>query len=137
MRAFLAAALAAGALSVPFALPAPASAQSVLEACAEDIATYCASVEPGHGRIAACLYAHETTISEGCDAATGETSDILDTFFARLREVYEACGPDAARFCSDVETGGGRVLACLKENESEIESACAAVIDRAPLPTDG
>jgi hypothetical protein len=32
------------------------------------------------------------------------------------RAALRACKPDIARFCSQVQPGGGRVKACMKEN---------------------
>jgi hypothetical protein len=35
-----------------------------------------------------------------------------------------ACSPDAARLCSGVQPGGGRVVACLKQHKDELSDAC-------------
>jgi hypothetical protein len=34
------------------------------------------------------------------------------------------CAEDAAKFCKDVQPGGGRMARCLKEHESELSGAC-------------
>jgi len=34
------------------------------------------------------------------------------------------CAEDIARFCKDVRPGGGRLISCLKRNESELTSVC-------------
>lgn len=115
-------------------LATSASAQSILAACAPDIERYCAAVEPGHGRLSACLYAHELVVSEECGAAIGERADLLDLFFSRILTVYEACGADAAAHCSDIEAGGGRVLACLREAGDTVSAGCRARIARIRLP---
>ncbi|WP_341887790.1 cysteine rich repeat-containing protein [Variovorax sp. YR752] len=41
-----------------------------------------------------------------------------------------ACHGDARSLCSQVEPGGGRIAACLKEHESQLSEAC-----RTALPT--
>lgn len=115
----------------------PALAQSVWEACTAEIEAHCSAVEPGHGRIAACLYAHETELSEPCDAATGEMSDMIDMFFDTVHRVHSACGADAAEHCSDVSVGGGRMLACLRENANSVSAGCTQVIETIALPADG
>lgn len=42
---------------------------AVREACKADIATHCAGLEPGGGRIRACLKANRDKLSDGCKAA--------------------------------------------------------------------
>jgi hypothetical protein len=43
-----------------------------------------------------------------------------------------ACHADADRLCADVEKGGGRVLACLKEHAADLAPACQDAIKNAP-----
>lgn len=35
-----------------------------------------------------------------------------------------ACSDDAQKFCSSVQPGGGRIIACLKEHKSEVSDRC-------------
>jgi hypothetical protein len=37
-----------------------------------------------------------------------------------------ACREDVAKFCKDVQPGGGRVLKCMMEHENELSPACKA-----------
>lgn len=34
------------------------------------------------------------------------------------------CAEDMAKFCKDVQPGGGRILKCMKEHENELSPAC-------------
>lgn len=117
-------------------LSSPSDSQSVLESCSDDIGTYCSQVEPRDGRIAACLYAHEDRVSDACDEANGEVSDLIDLFFARLADVHAACSADAVKFCPDTEVGGGRLYSCLRANESKIGQACAEMLKAINIPSD-
>lgn len=113
-----------------------APAGDILGACEADIAAFCAKVTPGHGRIAACLYAHEDQVSDTCDAATGDTADLIDQLFERLRVVKTACGADIRTHCADVELGQGRILSCVLERRDVLSADCVALVDGIDLPQD-
>ena len=40
------------------------------------------------------------------------------------RAVLQACKPDIARFCSQVQPGQGRIKACMKEHIQELSDPC-------------
>jgi hypothetical protein len=48
-----------------------APAQTVVAACIGDAQKLCAGVQPGGGRIAACLLQHKDSLSDGCKRAAG------------------------------------------------------------------
>lgn len=48
---------------------AAANAPNVREACKGDVATLCAGIQPGGGRIRECLKANRDKVSQGCKAA--------------------------------------------------------------------
>ena len=123
------------ALAVGLAAPA-AQPADILGACEADIAAYCADVTPGAGRIAACLYAHEDKVSVACDAATGDTADVIDQLFERLRVVRTACGDDIRSHCAGVEMGQGRILSCLTERRETLSESCVALVDGIELPRE-
>lgn len=41
-----------------------------------------------------------------------------------------ACMADARKLCAGVEPGGGRILACLSQNKSQISPDCKAVVEK-------
>jgi hypothetical protein len=47
------------------------SLAAIRAACAEDAKQLCAGVQPGGGRIVACLREHKDSLSDGCRKATG------------------------------------------------------------------
>jgi len=66
--ALLFAACCAGA----WAADAPAAGGAAVEACKADVEKLCPGVQPGEGRIAACLRGKHRQVSDGCKAAIKE-----------------------------------------------------------------
>ena len=104
------------------------AAQSIFESCETDLKAYCGQVTPGNGRIVACLYAHEDTLSENCDAATEDHANLLDWFFESVRYVMDQCANDIQEHCAGVAFGGGRIFSCLVEKTSSLTDGCKALV---------
>ncbi|MGO9991995.1 MAG: cysteine rich repeat-containing protein [Steroidobacteraceae bacterium] len=51
------------------AAPSPQAVNEARTACATDIQKLCAGVQPGGGRILACLKQHKDEVSDGCKQA--------------------------------------------------------------------
>ena len=49
----------------------------------------------------------------------------------------QACRADAQRLCADVESGGGRKLACLKQHTADLGPACRDALPKADAMTQG
>jgi hypothetical protein len=45
-----------------------------------------------------------------------------------VAEAQKACSGDVQRFCSGVQAGGGRILACLKQHKSDVSDACKQAV---------
>jgi D-serine deaminase-like pyridoxal phosphate-dependent protein len=71
-------AIAAGAAMAddpPAAQPTPAQQKTMHEvraACQADVQKLCATVQPGGGRIVACLKEHKEEVSDACKQAIGK-----------------------------------------------------------------
>ncbi len=104
------------------------AAQSIFESCETDLKAYCGQVTPGNGHIVACLYAHENTLSDNCDAATEDHANLLDWFFESVRYVMDQCANDIQKHCADVTFGGGRIFSCLVEKTSSLTDGCKALV---------
>src|SRR5262249_11520081 len=79
-------------------MPRGAAAQqsAARQACGPDINKLCAAVQPGGGRITACVREHFTEFSEACRNAliSGAT-------------ITKACAADSHQRCAGIEPGGG------------------------------
>ena len=63
---------ASAILPVVHAADAPAATGPLVDACKQDVQTLCPGVQPGEGRIAACLKGKRSKLSDGCKAAIKE-----------------------------------------------------------------
>lgn len=92
------------------AMSAAAAERSAIQACRADAAALCAGVQPGGGRIAACLRENEAKVSEGCKARLGQ---------------IEACAAELRKACPQAE-GETALRTCTKDKRSEISAGCRA-----------
>jgi hypothetical protein len=99
--------------------PAAALAQgaAVQQTCGAEIRQYCAGVQPGEGRLRACVKQHFAAFSEPCKRA------LLSSV-----AVVKVCKADVQRTCPDVQPGGGRIQACMKEHFAEYSEPCKQAI---------
>jgi len=109
-----------------FATPAHAAGG----ACTDDAQRLCQGVEPGQGRIAQCLKAHEAELSAGCKQEAVSRKAAMQNF-------QQSCRPDLQQFCADVQSGHGSKVKCLKDNLSRLSPPCAAVVSRMRGPRAG
>jgi hypothetical protein len=106
--------------------PVAAMAQGVAvrQACGPEIQQHCAGVEPGEGRLRACVKEHFVAFSEPCKQAM--LSSVA---------VVRACKADVQRTCPDTQPGGGRIQACMKDHFAEYSEPCKQAIVTARFGT--
>lgn len=102
--------------------------ESVAKGCEKELNSYCKNVTVGEGRVLACLYAFGDKLSGQCEYALYDAAVQLQRFIAALSYVANECGEDLEQHCSAVAAGEGRLLACLKSNENEIEPRCSQAL---------
>ena len=105
-------------------LAAPAVFAQGLEpgkACKADLGQICPGVQPGEGRILACLEGKTDQLSAKCK----------DDVSKKLVAFYKACKPDVDKLCASVERGEGRIMQCLRDNESSLSKSCKKVFGAA------
>jgi hypothetical protein len=105
--------------SVLLMAPVGAMAQgaAVRQACGPELQQHCAGIEPGEGRLRACVKDNYAAFSEPCKQAM--LSSVA---------VVKACKADVQRTCPDIQPGGGRVQACMKDHFAEYSDSCKQAI---------
>ena len=98
--------------------------ESVTKGCNKELETYCKDVTPGEGRVLACLYAREDKLSGQCEYALYDAAVQLERALTALAYVANECRGDLQKFCSDIQPGQGRLLACIDKNEKQLSSRC-------------
>ena len=86
-------------------------------ACRADVQKLCKGIQPGGGRIAACLKQHESEVSPGCKERIAEARE-------DIKEFAEACKADAETLCKGVKPGQGRIMRCLSEHKDKLSGDC-------------
>ena len=100
-----------------------ASAEQTARPCRDDAAKLCKGVQPGGGNIAKCLKEHSSELSPAC-------KENIEKAKKKVEEFKEACKGDAKNLCKDVKPGGGRIVQCLKQHESELSPSCKAAMSQ-------
>jgi hypothetical protein len=114
--------LAAALLALSAPRSGAAQQGAARQACGADISQVCAAVQPGDGRITACVRGHFTELSVACRNAliSGAT-------------ITKACAADYRQRCAGIEPGGGRIQACMKDHFTELDERCQKALLLAKL----
>jgi hypothetical protein len=101
-------------------------------ACKTDVATICVNVGWGDGAKLACLQEHQKDVTDACrkQLFRNEVESAEDVTFNA--KTSGACAADKVKFCAAVAKGGGRVMACLIENQDKpgFSPLCAMMMKR-------
>ena len=94
------------------------------EGCKTELATYCKDVQPGDGRLLACLYANSDKISARCEYAVYDAASQLERALTALTYVANECRDDLKANCANIKPGEGRLLTCLDKNAAKVSGRC-------------
>jgi len=128
MRQVMKAALFSVALVLSHSVLAQGPIETFVKGCETEIDNFCALVTPGEGRVLACIYAHGDKLSGRCEFALYDAAVQLERAVNALSYVANECSDDIDAQCAGVEIGEGRILACLKENESAVSLRCTSAL---------
>ncbi|EJT03879.1 hypothetical protein RCCGE510_17381 [Rhizobium sp. CCGE 510] len=140
----------APATGTPAHQPTQAQRNAVKSACQRDFMAQCSGVSPGGAAALSCLQQHNAALSAPCQqavaalggsggaaagaAATGAVTPApraMMPAFSPREEVMilrETCGADFRALCRMVPLGGGRGIACLRDNLQRVSPACHRVL---------
>ncbi|MGO7975935.1 hypothetical protein ACC705_33675 [Rhizobium ruizarguesonis] len=140
------------------AAPTQAQRNAVKSACQRDFMAQCSGVTPGGTEALSCLQQHNAALSAPCQQAVaalggsagggsagstpasgGAAATIATTPAPRammpafspreeLMILRETCGSDFQALCRTVPLGGGRAIACLRDNLQRVSPACHRVL---------
>ena len=99
-----------------------------LTGCAKELKSFCSTVNPGEGRLVACVQAHEDQLSRQCSSAVNRAGYLLKSLGLAIEYVAVQCQSDAVKHCPDVKIGGGRVLQCLAKHQADISKECGLAL---------
>ena len=98
------------------------SSNGFRQICREDAKKYCADVQPGGGRIKNCLMDHSQELSQNCYDVLAKMKQETGNGFGQF------CREDAKKYCTDVQSGGGRIKNCLMDHSQELSQDCYDVL---------
>jgi hypothetical protein len=98
--------------------------EGIKKACHKELTTFCKGVQPGEGRVLACLYAFQDRVSGKCAYAVYDAAAQLEQAATALKFAAAECKDDLLKYCGNVEVGHGRVKACLDKNEKSLSEKC-------------
>ena len=98
--------------------------EGLKKACHMELTSFCKGVQPGEGRILACLYAFQDRVSGKCEYAIYDAAAQLEQAATALKFAAAECKDDLLKYCGNVKVGNGRVKACLDKNEKSLSDKC-------------
>ncbi|MBY3384029.1 hypothetical protein [Rhizobium laguerreae] len=125
------------ATGVPAHQPTQAQRSAVKSTCQRDFMAQCSGVTPGGTEALTCLQQHNAALSAPCQQAVAATvattpapRAVMPAFSPReeLMILRETCGSDFQALCRMVPLGGGRAMACLRDNLQRVSPACHRVL---------
>ena len=96
--------------------------------CDEDIKKYCDGLGSNSNKVTLCLTAYEDQLSMQCKRSIVEAAMAMKMGAAAIQYSARACEADADKHCLDVKPGEGRLVSCIKANESKVSKECVAAL---------
>ena len=95
-------------------------------ACKSDIQKYCSDAQAGTPAMGKCMKDNMDQFSDTCKTQMKTAHNDMK----KMREnMKSACKSDVQKLCSDVKVGGGNIMKCLNDNESQLSTSCKTARD--------
>lgn len=101
--------------------------------CGEDIKQHCNGLGNKSTKVFMCLVAYEEQLTPKCKEGILEASLAIKTGAAALDYSLGACEADADKHCLEVPPGEGRLLRCIKTNQSQVSKQCITALKETGL----
>ena len=101
---------------------------SSVRGCDEDIKQHCDGLGDNTDKVFMCLAAYEEHLSTECKQGILEAALSIKMGAAALDYSISACEADADKHCLDVQPGEGRLVGCIKANESKVSKECITAL---------
>jgi hypothetical protein len=106
---------------------------SSVSGCDEDIKQHCDGLGDNTDRVFMCLAAYEEHLSPECKQGILEAALSIKMGAAALDYSISVCEADADKHCLDVLPGEGRIVSCIKANESRVSKECITALKETGL----
>ena len=97
-------------------------------ACAKEINSQCRGVPDARGKLLACLYRHQTSLSPKCEGTVWGSISRLGKVLAKDQNVLRACDADALQWCKETVAGGGNLVSCFLIAQQMMSPQCKAAV---------
>eukprot|EP00798_Chlamydomonas_sp_ICE-L_P003542 gene3542-13611_t len=102
--------------------------------CSDDIHSLCDAIEPGKGRLLACLQKKRGHISSPeCRRQIIRLLGFVVEDYRIDFDLMQSCKADTQKFCHGADTGGGAMHACLRKSRDHLSPACREAEDQVEL----
>jgi hypothetical protein len=101
--------------------------------CGEDVKQHCDGLGNKATKVFMCLVAYEEQLTPRCKQDILEASLAIKTGAAALDYSLGACEADADKHCLEVPPGEGRLLRCIKANQSRVSMQCVTALKETGL----
>jgi hypothetical protein len=102
--------------------------EASVRGCGEDVKQHCPGLGNNSQRVFMCLGAYEAYLTPQCKQGILEASLSIKTSAAAIDYSISACEADADKHCLEVQPGEGRLLRCLKANQTNVSNQCVTAL---------
>jgi len=99
-----------------------------VKTCDADTKKFCPGIPVNSQKSFMCLMAYEDKISKECKLGIAEAAMALKNGMMAIDYSIKSCEADADKHCLDVQPGNGRIVSCLKKNESKLNKKCISAL---------